>query len=459
MASTERVRLPAGVPAATHGTGRRIVLTTFGSFGDVHPYMAIALELKARGHEPVLATSEVYRDKIEGEGIAFAPVRPDAPDPAEPEAMAEIIARVMDAKTGSEYLFTDLVMPPLRESYQDLRRAITGADLLVTHMITFAGPILAEQTGIKWVSTVLAPLSLWSVYDPPVLPGVPAGNLMTKLRPAAVRAMIRIARWKSQQWIEPVYRLRAELGMPPGAHPLFEGQHSPALILALFSGVLGAPQADWPPQTRITGFCFYDKRDGTKMSSEIKQFLDSGPAPIVFTLGSSAVFDPRNFYRDSIAAARQLGRRAVLLIGDQRNLPAEPLPDGIVAYEYAPYSELLPHAAAIVHQGGVGTTGQALRAGRPMLVMPYSHDQPDNAARITRLGAGRTLPRHRYNARTAAAELSALLGDPSYAGRAAEVGREVQSEHGPASACDAIEELISHRNPRKPTEFSRKSGN
>jgi UDP:flavonoid glycosyltransferase YjiC (YdhE family) len=136
-----------------------------------------------------------------------------------------------------------------------------------------------------------------------------------------------------------------------------------------------------------------------------------------------------------------LGERALLLIGDERNRPAS-LPEGVAAFDYAPYSEVLPRARAVVHQGGVGTTGQGLRAGVPSLVVPFSHDQFDNAARVARLGAGRSLPRSKYNAQSAARELRLMLNDKSYAERAAEVGRIVQSEDGAASACDAIEEVL-----------------
>ena len=110
-------------------------------------------------------------------------------------------------------------------------------------------------------------------------------------------------------------------------------------------------------------------------------------------------------------AARGLGRRALLLIGHERNRPLEPLPAGIAAFEYAPYGEVLPRASAVVHQGGVGTTGQALRAGRPALVVPFSHDQFDNGARVARLGCGRMLARGRYNAASATRELRAILDD------------------------------------------------
>ena len=129
---------------------------------------------------------------------------------------------------------------------------------------------------------------------------------------------------------------------------------------------------------------------------------------------------------------------------DNRNLSIDllgSLPDGIVAAEYAPFSELFPRAAAIVHQGGVGTTGQSMRAGRPVLVMPYSHDQPDNARRLVRLGMARTIQRGRYRADRAAVQLRELLDKPSYAERAAWVASQVREESGARTAADAIEKL------------------
>jgi UDP:flavonoid glycosyltransferase YjiC (YdhE family) len=172
------------------------------------------------------------------------------------------------------------------------------------------------------------------------------------------------------------------------------------------------------------------------------QFLNTGPPPIVFTLGSSAFWVAKDFYRDSIAAAQALGERALLLIGHQRNLPTEPLPDCVAAFEYGAFGEILPRARAIVHQGGVGTTGQGLRSGRPVLVVPHAHDQFDNAARVVRLGCGRMIARPRYNADNATKELRALLGNSKYADKAQEVRLEIQRENGASAAADAIEQLL-----------------
>jgi UDP:flavonoid glycosyltransferase YjiC (YdhE family) len=219
-------------------------------------------------------------------------------------------------------------------------------------------------------------------------------------------------------------------------------------VLALFSKVMAEPQSDWPNHTVVTGFPFYDRRDffgETETPRGLIEFLDAGEPPIVFTLGSSAFWVAKNFYRDSAIAASALGRRALLLIGHARNQPAEPLPDGVAAFEYAPYSEVLPRACAIVHQGGVGTTGQGLRSGRPVLILPHAHDQFDNAARVARLGCGRVLARPRYNAKSAITELKALLDDPRYAERAAETATIVSQESGALAAADAIESVLEER--------------
>jgi MGT family glycosyltransferase len=429
----------------TKTAGRRIVLTTFGSFGDIHPYIAVGLELKARGHHPSIATSPLYREKIEATGLGFHPVRPDIPPP---EENIETVLKVMDVRKGGEYIFKELLSPHVRDSYEDLREATRDADLLITHVITLAATVLAQKSGIPWISTVLAPTSFFSAYDPMVPPQFPGLGKLLHLSPYVARPFLAIVKHVSDKWVKPVYQLRASLGLPRGLHPIFEGQHSPELVLALYSKVLGEPQPDWPPNTVITGFPFYDRKDEAAISPELEKFLDEGEPPIVFTLGSSAIFVAEDFYRESIKAARLLKRRAVLLIGDARNMPKEPLPEGIVAFDYAPYGQILPRAAAVVHQGGVGTTGQALRAGVPTLIVPFNHDQPDNAYRVERLGVGRTLTRKQYRAETAASVLGLLLTDKNYIERARTVGQQVRGEDGAQAAADEIEKYLKAKVPR-----------
>ena len=425
-------------------SSKRIVLSTFGSFGDIHPYVAIALELKARGHTPVIATSEVYREKMNAIGIEFFPVRPDMPSYDQPDEITRLCDDLIQAKGGTEKVI-ELFTLNLKEVYEDLDGAVEGADLLLTHTLPLVGPIVAQKRRLPWVSSILAPITFFSAYEPPVPPQIPALHHLLKLSPVLGRLFYRAAVLRLEKIMKPVYSLRAELGLPRGEQPLLRGQHSPDMVLALFSSVLGAPQPDWPANTRVTGFPFYDRRDyfgENEMQPELWKFLNDGPPPIVFTLGSSAFWVAKDFYLDSIKAAQALGQRALLLIGHQRNMPEGPLPEGIAAFEYAPFGEVLPRALAVVHQGGVGTTGQSLRSGRPQLILPHAHDQFDNAWRVVRTGCGRAIPRPRYNAETATRELKALLGNGDYFAKAAEVGRRVQQENGAASAADAIEETL-----------------
>jgi rhamnosyltransferase subunit B len=419
-------------------SNKRIILATLGSYGDIHPYMALAMELQARGHHPVIATSELYREKMEAAGFDFVPIRPNLPPPQKQDQ--EMMDKVMHPKKGSGFLLNEMLFPSLRDAYEDLMQAVKGADLLLTHPITFAGPLVAQKTGIPWVSSVLAPVSFMSAYDPPM---PPFWKWMRHLQVFGPRFMTAFfAQAKKYYHNESYDCFRDELGLPDRGNPVFEGQHSPTLILALFSKLIGKPQPDWPPQARVTGFAFYDGRKERTMPEQLLRFLDAGTAPIVFTLGTSAVWVASNFYRESVAAARLLGRRAVLLIGDERNRPDEALPAGILAVDYAPYEALLPRACVMVHHGGVGTTSQGLRAGVPTLIVPFAFDQPDNAARAEKLGTSRTLPREKYRGTRIAKELDSLLSNAIYTRTARKVSEQLHSENGAANACDLIEGVL-----------------
>src|SRR5579862_7958040 len=396
----------------------RIILSNIGTFGDINPLIAIALELKRRGHVPVMAVPAVYESKIRPLGLEFQAVRPDI-DPTN----SVLVEMIYDVKHGTEHGLRDFLFPSLRQSYADLLDAATRpvrADLLLLGELNYAGPLVAEVTGIKWASYVLAPLSFFSAFDPPVLPPYQRLARADKAVPGMGRAIKRLARFATRKWAEPIYELRRDLGLARGKNPLFDAKHSPDLVLALFSRVLGVEQKDWPANTRITGFCYYDADGGNaKLPVHLEEFLAKGEAPVVFTLGSAAVLAAGKFYEHSARAAIKAGVRAVLLIGtDARNRPPQALPDSICVAEYAPYSALFSHAALVVHQGGVGTTAQCLKAGKPMLIMPYSHDQPDNARRMRRLKVATVIRRGNYRPVRVARRLREMLEEPMFQKRA-----------------------------------------
>jgi UDP:flavonoid glycosyltransferase YjiC (YdhE family) len=398
--------------------------------------MAVALSLRDRGHEIVFATADLYRTRIESLGLKFHAIRPDLPqDP-------EQIAQMMDPRIGTERILKDLILRNLRETYDDLMAIAKDADFLVAHEIIYAAPVVAEVLKQRWASCVLAPASFFSAYEPIVTSVYPALSNVHRLGTGVNRWVIKFAQSVTRSWGEPVYQLRQELGLRSIQNPIVgNDKFSPYLVLALFSSVFAPPQPDWPPNTLTTGFTFYDGHQEQPMMPELLAFLEAGDPPLVFTLGSAAVHDAGDFYTESILAAFRLDRRAVLLMG-QNPLPAK-LPTSIFACSYAPYSEIFPRACAIVHQGGIGTTAQGLRSGHPTLVMPYSHDQPDNAARLERLGVSRTIPRHAYRGDRLVKELRSLLENPQYQEKAAQVSQIIQTEKGVLAACDAIEQQFS----------------
>src|SRR5262249_33851816 len=146
---------------------------------------------------------------------------------------------------------------------------------------------------------------------------------------------------------------------------------------------------------------------------ELQQFLDAGEPPIAFTFGS-AMWHAHEMLETSAKACAMLNRRGILLTRHREQVPSS-LPPGVIHVDFAPFSELLPHCAALVHHGGIGTCSQGLAAGVPQLVVPHAHDQPDNAARLVRLGVARKLEPRQYRINSVVRELGELLGSADVA--------------------------------------------
>jgi rhamnosyltransferase subunit B len=433
------VRILSRIAAPLSWILARILFTSFGSYGDLYPYIAIGIQLQKLCHRVTLATSAGYREKVESEGLGFVPVRPNVS--LEDREMKRLF---FDRRRGSERVIR-AIAELVRESYEDTLNAASDADVIVTHPIALAAVAVAEKRRLPWISSVLAPISFLSAYDPPAPPLAPWIISLRHFGPGVMRIIWNLAKRSSRNWIRPVIELRQELGLPTGSNPIFEGSHAPGLVLALFSSILAAPQPDWPKQTLIAGFPFYDGPEKV-LPVELEAFLQSGPPPVVFTLGSSAVGAAGNFYSESLKAVNRLRVRAVFLTGSHTQTLEESISSDVFVWPAAPHALLFARASAIVHQGGVGTTAQAMRSGRPMLVVPFAHDQFDNAERVRRLGMAKVVPRSRYRASTAAAKLKSLLENASYRQAALDVSNIVQAECGSAVAAQAIDEYA--RRPR-----------
>ncbi len=421
----------------------RFLFGTLGSLGDVHPYIAVARALVARGHTAVIATSEEHRSVIEGAGVEFCAMYPAL---AQKEDYQASVAQMYDVRRGPEVLVRRFVMPHLRSACECLLEASRGADVLVSHPLAMALPLAAEKLGKPRVATVLSPLLFISAFDPPVIPEAPWLYNLRIFGPGVHRFLFRLAKYKIGSWEGPLRDLRTELGLAPARHSaMFEGHNSSLLNLAMFDAQLASPQPDWPVNTLVCGSALFDgAQPDAAVIDDLEKFLAAGDAPVVFALGSSAVWIAGDFWEKAVAATLKFGMRAILLTGP--HVP-QALPENVRAYPYLPYSMVFSRAAAVVHQAGIGTLSHALRAGRPQLIVPLAFDQPDNARRACSLGPGRTVPFRKVTAGRLAAEISELLGAPAYASAARRVAAQLAHTDGAARAAEALISCAARQNP------------
>lgn len=425
----------------------KILIATFGSLGDLHPFVALGQSLREEGFRVVVATSADHRELVLREGLEFFEIRPD---------FAEIsqklgtdmggVARAMSRDDG--FLFQKVIFPHLRFAYDQFAQASEGASMIVAHGIAFSAHAVAEKRGLPLAVVVLSPALLYSDHDPPASPlfVVAPKTALARVYNKVARRAFSAVLWL---WAAPLRRFRRDLGLPRrGGFDLFAGAAPWASTLALCSPLLSPPQPDHAAETLVAGHSFFDRNVSTDPArlAALQAFLDAGAAPIVFSLGSFVVHDGRAYYQAAMAAAQKLRARAVLLVEEKDLAELQALaPEEVFVAAYAPHSTLFPRAKIVVHHGGIGTCGQALRAGRPQLVTPFLGDQPDNAARLARLGVARVLPGRKVTAEGFARELSVLSADPRYAARAKKLAPIVAREDGAAVAARRIAESLRAR--------------
>jgi UDP:flavonoid glycosyltransferase YjiC (YdhE family) len=411
-----------------------ILLIPIGSAGDVHPFVALGQALRERGHHVTVITSVYFEPLIRKAGLECVGL-------GTVEDFESVLLHPdgWHPTRGFQVVFRWGVLPWIRPLYDLIaQRHIPGQTVVAASVLTFGARLAQEKLGVPMVSVELQPAMLRSMYQGSVMPGVPLPDWLPK-------PVKRAAFWLGDRLvIDPVIApatnaVRAELGLPPVRRLLDQWWHSPERILGLYPPWYAPPQPDWPPQLVLTGFPLFDERGLTAAPPEVLDFLDHGP-PLVFTAGS-AMRQGHAFFAEAAEVCRLLGQRVLLVTRYPEQLPAT-LPQGVLHCPYMPFSQLLPRSAVLVHHGGIGTTAQALAAGIPQLVMPMSHDQPDNAARIARLGVGRSLPPKRFRAPAVARLLGELLGSPTVAARCKEVARNFEGADPLGEACRRIEEML-----------------
>ncbi|MBX3418018.1 MAG: glycosyltransferase [Pirellulaceae bacterium] len=411
-----------------------IYLFPAGSHGDVHPYLGLACELQRRGIQATLVTSGLYHDLAERCGVPFVEISNreqdrrllDDPDIWHPLRSGRALAK-------------HLVVRLMREQFEAIARLKLGPEsVLVGSALGFGVRLAHEVFGLPYLSLHLQPAILWSQHQSPLL---------------SRRTLLgdRVPRWLKQLqyrvgfWLmfdrhlrTEVNAYRRELNLAP-VKSCAEMFHSPLGICAMFPEWFAARQPDWPQPLTFCGFPLWDERGITPLPEDLENYLHGGTPPVVFTPGTGHTH-AQKFWRAAVDACRRLKIRGMLLTRFPDQLPGE-LPEGVRHFDYVPFSQLLPRAAAVVHHGGIGTLSQALAAGTPQLITPLAYDQPDNAARVQRLGVGDLLWPNHFTGPRLASKLQRLLNDPTVTSACQKQRAAMQSNNGIAKACDAIQDF------------------
>jgi rhamnosyltransferase subunit B len=410
-----------------------ILVMTFGSHGDVHPFLGIAKTLRQRGHGVKFMANPYFESLVGAVGLDFVPLG----NAGEFETIARD-PRVWHWFGGMRKIGRS-VGDSIRQSYQAiLQHAVPGKTVLVYSTLAFGARVAQETLKLPGVTVHLAPAIFLSADAPPALNGAD----MPAWLPRAARRMILDAGETlllQPLFGRPVNAYRAELGLPPVRRVMSQWCHSPQRVIGMFPDWYAPKQRDWPPQTVLSGFPLYDEKDVTPLPPPLEGFLNSGSPPIAFTPGS-AMFFGHGFFAAAVDACQKLGRRGVLLTRHAEQIPAN-LPPNMIHSPFAPFGLLLPRCAAVVHHGGIGSTAQGLACGVPQLLMPMNFDQPDNAHRVRKLGVGDWLAPRRFTGETAAAALGRLIESHDVSEACRAIARKLAGDHALERTAECIEQL------------------
>lgn len=409
-----------------------LLMTALGSYGDVHPIVGLGAAMRARGHQVSVISNPHFRSVVESAGLDFVGL-----GTVEDYEQLSDDPNIWHPTRGPLLVLKRGVADILRELYGVIESNYQpGETLLVAHCLDLSSRVFQEKHGAPLASVIFAPLIFRSSNAPPRM----GSSLMDG----------RVPRWfrRFQFWVvdrlvidrligPELNGLRRELGLAPVRDIMRSWFFSPRLVLGLFPEWFAPAQPDWPPNTHLTGFPLWDQAAADGLPAEVAEFVDAGTPPIVFTPGS-AMAHGRSFFQAATDACRRLNRRGILLTKYSDQIPAD-LPEGVRHFDFVPFSQLLPRAAALVHHGGIGSCAQALTAGIPQLVMPMAFDQPDNVARLERLGVAASLQPKKFRGPAVARTLDEMLSDKKMQRACDRWAQKCDSARSLTESCNLLE--------------------
>lgn len=375
-----------------------ILLLPFGSAGDVFPFIWLGRLLKARGHRVRMITACLFEDNARKAGIEFISLG----EKDEFEAMIKD-PRIWQAGTGTKIVFE--FAGKSVEPYLAAIESCGKVDLMFAPLTAFAARLAREKHGIPLITVHLQPAVLLSAYETPLMH--PMLRHFNKLPVWLKKLFFSLPNPADLFALPQVRRVSEANGVKPPRSLWREWWDSPDGVLALFPEWFAKPQPDWPQNLLQWTFPLEDLATEQALQPKLQAFLANGERPVVFTPGSANVQAAR-FFAVAAEAVQRIGCRAVFVTREPKQVPPD-LPASIITVDFAPFSTLLQHAAAFVHHGGIGTLSQGLAAGVPQFIMAMAHDQPDNADRLARLGAGVGLSVRQFTPKRVADELKQLL--------------------------------------------------
>jgi rhamnosyltransferase subunit B len=418
----------------------RIVVTTFGSTGDLNPFLALGLALRSNGHEVLFAVEANFQQQVSLLGF---PVRLLTGDQA--EALGPYSDQIFNSDqplTSLKLLVDRYILPTLPAKVAELREVCQQADLLIAVASQFAASIVAEMLQIPWISVILTPSTL------------PSASIEPQPLPVQLPALLQLLSNRFSWFLggmflrqvvdKPVNQLRRTFHVSPRSNLMWTGNLSPQFTALAVSSALVPRPDDWPQSVQTTGFCFWDGPADWQFPETLKAFLHGGKPIVAVTAGTIApgerlLFAP--YYQVSTEGILACGARALLINAPDKSISPEQ-PEDVQHISFAPFSTVFPACAAVIHHGGIGTIAQCLRAGVPSLVVPGGMDQPFNAAQMAQRKAGLWIPRKRYTTRRAEKALKALLSTPIYQEHARKIQAQIMQEDGVATICTAVERIL-----------------
>lgn len=410
---------------------RRIVILTYGSRGDVEPFVALGIGLRNAGHAVRLAGPAPFAPFVEAYGLEFDPIE------GNPDELVQAFAD--SAGLSWPRMVANMiqhVLPLAQAAFRTVEMAVRDADLIVhSFLMTDAGHTLARFRGVPDVSAQFFPVFLpTSAFSAVALPDLPLGGVYRRATHVLNTAMFRYGARLLYRRVRASTPDLPDLAPWPFRNPVGAGT---PILFAYSSHVLPRPP-EWPAYAHISGYWQLPSRPGWVPPDALVRFLESGPPPVYFGPGSMRSRNLRNLLCTVIASARVCRQRVFLGVSSEV-LGEELKGADVFAMEGVPHAWLFPRMRYILHHGGAGTTGAAAAAGVPSTAIPFSADQAFWARQIHRLGVGPAAsPARHLNRGRLEAILSDVLANPAYQRRAEILGENIRKEDGVASAIRVI---------------------